>query len=263
MHPIWTKHLWNMLRNRCWIYILFFCGSVQVLAQADKDNAYIEEKSEDINEIIKDNIDEDQIIEFNEEELDDEDVMYYLIEYDTTFKSKYNTKDFDYTTKQLEIKPSFITKIQNIAGLFKILIYILIAIVVFFLLKFIYELLKEAKFNKNKKVIPLQVDIKEVDAISIENTDFKDLINKAKENNDYRSAVRYYFLLYLQKLATKEIIIWHKDKTNTDYLYEISDMGTKEIFSSLSYPYEWVWYGGSTCDENTFNQIERLFLKNI
>ena len=58
------------------------------------------------------------------------------------------------------------------------------------------------------------------------------LISEAESNNNYRLAIRYYYLWLLKGLSEKEIIDYDPEKTNSDYQYEIK---TPEISEQFAY----------------------------
>lgn len=93
----------------------------------------------------------------------------------------------------------------------------------------------------------------------IQQVDFENLIKTALKENNYRLATRYLYLKSLKNLTNKNIIDWHYDKTNSDYLNEISDDGIKQLFKRISYIYDYVWYGEFTIDENAFNRNQADF----
>ena len=83
----------------------------------------------------------------------------------------------------------------------------------------------------------------EITAENIEHADVQSLINDAENNNDYRLAVRYYYLLVLKTLTIKNYIKFEDDKTNADYLNEIESMKFSKGFAYTSYLYNYIWYG--------------------
>lgn len=93
--------------------------------------------------------------------------------------------------------------------------------------------------------------------------DFPKLINTTQQSGNYRMAVRYYYLWLLRSLAEREIIAWHNDKTNTDYLYEIKNEGLRHEFEFLSYIYDYSWYGEFELDAEAYAKAEKAFLKTI
>jgi hypothetical protein len=82
-----------------------------------------------------------------------------------------------------------------------------------------------------------------ITAENIESTDIQSLINNAENSSDYRLAIRYYYLLVLKTLSIKNHIKFEDDKTNADYLNEISTQPFVKKFSYISYIYNYTWYG--------------------
>ena len=88
----------------------------------------------------------------------------------------------------------------------------------------------------------------------IETIDVNNLLCAAIESDDYRLAIRYQFLLTLQKLSKNDIIQWHFDKTNSDYLMEIIQPNIQQGFKKVTYLYDYIWYGEQTIDLNKYEK---------
>ncbi len=95
----------------------------------------------------------------------------------------------------------------------------------------------------------------------IEKDDIKSLISRALENNNYRLAVRYYYLLILKKLKENDYIDYQYQKTNTDYLAEIESIKLQQQFYSITHLYEYIWYGDFTVNHNQYKMAEVDFKK--
>jgi len=79
-------------------------------------------------------------------------------------------------------------------------------------------------------------------------------------------ATRYYYLSLLKRLSQKGLITYDKDKTNTEYKFELQDKQMRKKFSYLAYVYDYVWYGEFPVDESKFSTIEtnyKTFLQTI
>jgi len=104
-----------------------------------------------------------------------------------------------------------------------------------------------------------------INATELENniykTDFHSLVEEALLKNDYRLAIRYYYLLSLKILAKKEVIEWDSEKTNYDYYQEIEDKQLKKQFQYISYIYDYCWYGEFNVEKTEFNASEKAFKK--
>ncbi|QEE51309.1 DUF4129 domain-containing protein [Flavobacterium alkalisoli] len=108
-----------------------------------------------------------------------------------------------------------------------------------------------------------KISINEIMNEDLAQVNFKDLINETKQSGNYRLATRYYYLWLLKLLTYREIIEWHPDKTNSDYLYEINNPGLRKDFEYLSYIYEYIWYGEFAIDEEAFTKAEKAFIKTL
>ncbi|WP_223034125.1 hypothetical protein [Hanstruepera marina] len=94
---------------------------------------------------------------------------------------------------------------------------------------------------------------------NINTVNFDDLITSALKQNNYRLATRYMYLKSLKILSKKGIIDWHYDKTNSDYINEITNETTRNRFKRISYIYDYVWYGEFEIDENQFKRNQTDF----
>ena len=90
-------------------------------------------------------------------------------------------------------------------------------------------------------------------------SDFDNSINHAIRNGNYRLAIRYQYLKTLYMLADKHLIELAVDKTNYQYVREISHRPYQNDFASLTLSYEYVWYGEFNIDENAYHKIEPRF----
>jgi hypothetical protein len=109
---------------------------------------------------------------------------------------------------------------------------------------------------KSKFIGLLNRDAKKLDGTSftdlpenIEGLNIDALIEEALQEQNYRLAVRWCFLKSLQWLNKQNKIAWQPAKTNVDYQQELKDKTLKAEFTSLSYVFEYVWYGETDCNE--------------
>ena len=91
--------------------------------------------------------------------------------------------------------------------------------------------------------------------------DFDNLIDSALKEKNYRLATRYLYLKSLKSLTNKQIIEWHYDKTNGEYINEIENENTKSLFKRISYIYDYVWYGEFPIDETIYTKNQSDFEK--
>lgn len=138
----------------------------------------------------------------------------------------------------------------------KVFYVVIFLMVVYFIVKAIINKEGNWVFGKSsdKSIIPV-TDIEN----NIYKTDFKALISAAEKEQNYRLAVRYYYLWLLKTLSEGEIIDYDVEKTNSDYHYEIKDENTKKEFSYTSYLYNYIWYGEFDIDGHQFDKAKNAF----
>ena len=191
--------------------------------------------------------------------------------HDTSFKEEYKSEEFDYTERE-KTKPREAKRTSfniNFGGLAQVLFYGFLTLVVGFIIYFIVKGIKAFNLTRQQKRKSIAHEVSQedngTDNDEIEADDLIARLNSAKQAGNYRLAIRYYFLLYLERLEQSELIVYHKDKTNQDYVDELNTEKQIADFVRLSYPFEYVWYGQKTIDQNTYLSLERLFesqLKN-
>lgn len=93
----------------------------------------------------------------------------------------------------------------------------------------------------------------------IHSIDFNALIENAISQKDFRRAIRLHFLRLLKELSDKNLIAWKLDKTNNDYLIELSQTAYREHFRGLATIYEYIWYGNFVLSEKDFyKELEKF-----
>ncbi len=202
-----------------------------------------------------------------------------LKKFDTDKLKDYrNNSDFDYTEYQREttiveriwywlkrMLQRFLTWIFGakkalgiVAVIFRILPYLILIIALFFLIKLFLKI----NFNEliSGKTATAEVTLTEDEEI-IKNKDIQQLIKKAIAQKNYRLAVRYYYLLVLQKLQENNLIEWEPQKTNEDYIVEIQNKKIISKFKEVTYLYDFVWYGNFEINELEFDKVAINFEK--
>ncbi len=141
----------------------------------------------------------------------------------------------------------------------KSLPYVAIILFSYLLFRFLIgaELIKTANRPAQKKA---EVRFATDDENLIKDANLLDLIQQAEQSEDYRLALRYFYLKILKELTQKKIINWHPDKTNNDYAKEIADKDLKNSFKALSYIYDYVWYGKYYPAEKDYKNLKKKFL---
>lgn len=242
--------------NKLLLYILLFTGSFVIAAPMVQDTSMAPVSAAPV-----------------------ADTVYYSErKLDAGFKVKYTGEDFQYETKaegqsQWERFKAWLSRVLSeifsfgdkttSTSAYAIIVRMLAVLIVLFVVYLIVRALlnKEGMwiFGKSRRNITVQDAAQE----NIHQMDFRQLIDETKAAGDYRLAVRYYYLWLLKKLSVNEIIDWHWDKTNSDYVYEIKDQALRKEFGYLSYVYDYSWYGEFPIDDTAFAKAEKAFQRTI
>jgi hypothetical protein len=114
-----------------------------------------------------------------------------------------------------------------------------------------------------RKMIParqsVKVGIGEVDLESIEdleNMDLVTLLQRAQQDQNYREIIRINFLMVMQELAGKGIILWRPEKTNRDYTRELlADQSIQKGFQELAAVFEQTRYGDVWVEQSDVDRL--------
>jgi len=212
-----------------------------------------------------------------------------LIKNDTTtiVQKKFNTKslnayktdkDFDYSESTTTQEPTFLERIFNwlsrqflrflewffgvkyakgiLANILMTLPYIIAALVLFLLIRFFINTQTKSIISTahNKNIIHFSDDEN-----LLQTDNLNELIYNAIEAKNYRLAVRYLYLLMLKNLKDKELIKWELQKTNEDYIKELSEKSLKKAFENSTRFYDFIWYGNFDINKLQFNNVKLDF----
>lgn len=150
-----------------------------------------------------------------------------------------------------------------LAVFFRILPYILLGILLFLIARFFIKANTRSLVYNQKN--PNIVSLSEEERI-IKDEDIQQLIKDALAQHNYRLAIRYYYLFILKLLSEKELIDWQRQKTNDDYIHELSNSKLKNPFSQATLLYDYIWYGEFDIDQTRYTKAEDVFItlkKNI
>ncbi len=132
---------------------------------------------------------------------------------------------------------------------FKVLLYIgIIALLI--LLGFLFMRIHPRE--RNRQQTPTAQVLLSEDEDIIQNQNIQELIQQALKNQNYRLAIRYYYLYVLKELSDKEHIHWESQKTNTDYIAELTNTPLQQQFSKITKLYDFIWYGSFEVDEQAY-----------
>ncbi|MEC3967038.1 DUF4129 domain-containing protein [Flagellimonas halotolerans] len=144
----------------------------------------------------------------------------------------------------------------HLAVFLEILPYLLLALFLYLAIRFFVNS-NMYGIGKNKKNLNV-VSLSEEEHI-IKNEDIQQLIKNALADKNYRLAIRYYYLYILQLLSERELIDWQQQKTNDDYITELSESTLKNDFGKATLLYDYVWYGEFDIDHERYQKAEVVF----
>lgn len=201
------------------------------------------------------------------------------LQFEPSFKEKYNSEDFVYEEKTKEqnfwdrfkewladVFSRFFGIADNkvamnaVSVVIRVMAGLLILFVVYLIVKSILN--KEGKWIFGKNSDRRLINYDEIEK-NLHLVDFEKLIKQSIQSGEKRLSIRYYYLWLLKKMSEKQIIEWDPEKTNSDYLYEIKSENFKKDFAYLSYLYNYIWYGEFEIDEVAFEKAKKAFEKSI
>ena len=94
-------------------------------------------------------------------------------------------------------------------------------------------------------------------------TDLEKALRLALEAEDYKVAVRIYYLIIIKTLSENAHIKWRKEKTNFDYVRELQLVQYRAYFSSITLSFERIWYGDRLIGEQEYNLLKPQFERFI
>jgi hypothetical protein len=89
--------------------------------------------------------------------------------------------------------------------------------------------------------------------------DYDEAIRLQMSQQQYRVAIRLLYLKVINQLRVKEYIHFSKEKTNVDYLRDLTNEDLKTRFYAITTIYNHVWYGDVEIAEDQFLRFEKSF----
>ena len=90
-------------------------------------------------------------------------------------------------------------------------------------------------------------------------TDFDRAISEEVLRQQYRNAIRIFYLKTIHTLSSLRLIEYSKEKTNLDYQHELRDQMLLPGFLALTAIYNNVWYGYHAIDTSRYQQYAESF----
>jgi hypothetical protein len=136
-----------------------------------------------------------------------------------------------------------------------------VLLIVFGVSMIIFFVVKVMGMNKNgflgrssKDTLDYTISADDIHSIS-----FNEAIQDAIATSNYRLAIRLLYLQSLKKLSDKGFIDWKINKTNSDYLKETNDKQWAHLFKTLTYNFDYTWYGEMPVNKERFEAVHQQF----
>lgn len=130
-------------------------------------------------------------------------------------------------------------------------------LVVFLIVILITKTRLNRVFYSNKAISDPEFELKDLN----ENiTDFDIAIKNEVSQKNFRNAIRLLYLKLINMLDKRELIKYSKEKTNIDYLKELSSSQFQSAFLGLTGIYNNVWYGEHEIDMKQYSHYEQDFI---
>lgn len=146
------------------------------------------------------------------------------------------------------------------AILLELLRYASILLLVVGLVVVVLKLLGVVNFKKAKKQAPEASPSGEAAPTALSSLEaLRAALEEARQRGDYREAIRLLYQLSLRYLALGGKVNVLPEKTNWDYVDEISERSTAEDFAKLTMVFEHMWFGKAEASAERYAVYAPLF----
>lgn len=144
----------------------------------------------------------------------------------------------------------------DLMGLFPVLKYLIIGLLVLALAYLVYRIMITGKGESatSEALITWETD---PDKIAFEQ--LESWLRQALTDQNYAYAVRVVFLMVLKDLSKQEIILWKRNKTNRDYLFEIRQPELARSFRTLAQAFDASRYGNYRVTHRSFEMVQSQY----
>ena len=137
----------------------------------------------------------------------------------------------------------------------RIFVYLLIAFVLLFAF---YRIVIDNKLYLFYSP-PKKLAAAESDGEVLQSEDFDEKIQQAMQSKDYRLAIRWMHLKALRLLNERELIRFHANGTNQEYLSQLSNHEQSKNFQYLTHVFDYAWYGGFALTQQQAEILQQNF----
>lgn len=139
---------------------------------------------------------------------------------------------------------------------FKVL---LIIVAILIILAILYVLYKNRGVSNRKVNTDILIDFDDLDEQTLKEAALDDPLSRSLLQGDYKTAYRIKYLQTLQSLVGRNMILYRKEKTNYEYLMELSGKPVYEPFRLLTFNFDGIWYGELMIDREKYESLQIHF----
>jgi hypothetical protein len=137
--------------------------------------------------------------------------------------------------------------------------FVFIGLALVLLLILIIYLLRNSAAKNLKVNSNILVNFDDLDEQTLRDAELLTPLNAAIKAGDYQTAYRIKYLEVLQQLIHKNLIYYKKEKTNYEYLLQLSGKAVYDPFRQLTFNFDGIWYGEMNIDKNRFESLLPYF----
>lgn len=135
--------------------------------------------------------------------------------------------------------------------------YIILAVLIALLVWVILKQLSKGRIVLERGDADYSDPLRSLTEEQLNQLDLDAMIRKALEMQDFRAAIRFTFVKILRSLQQRQLIQWHPEKTNGDYLLELTGEHRGHL-QRATLMYEYVWYGEFAANNELFETVRRV-----
>ncbi|MFT5481252.1 MAG: hypothetical protein ACI9NN_002222, partial [Bacteroidia bacterium] len=147
-------------------------------------------------------------------------------------------------------------RVTETSPLVKTILYV---VIVLLLIVMIIYFVDRDVFTRKKNFGDLGVKYERENPDELDREELKSELELLLEADKYNQALRYKYLLMLESFEREGLITWHKYKTNSEYLIELSDHIEYPTIQKITRIYEYYWYGNQQLSQKRYNQVDQWF----
>lgn len=136
----------------------------------------------------------------------------------------------------------------------KVLAFVIIGGVIAYLIYYFFM-----RYGGSETGATVEVDFDDVPPSEIPKTELERRLEEALAREDFREAIRIYFIFIIKDLSDKDWINWERKKTNMSYLIEMRNKPQYNLFNETVSIYDIVWYGNYTITKSNYRDVEPKF----